>query len=112
MLSFFKQKLLWMVVFTLSLAFNLHAHSGHGGYNAGYHAGYNHGWEHHYNDHYWHHDNWHHTVYAADPWYSPGFVYYDAGVAYPYYYDGYPYYYYHPAYYWGGGVNVNVNIGG
>jgi hypothetical protein len=109
-------------------ALNLYAHGGGGhgegggyhgnsntayrsGYDHGYDHGYNHGWENHYDDHNWHHDHWHNNVYVVNPWYSPGFVYSDTSVAYPYYYDGYPYYYYHPAYYWGTGVNVNVNIG-
>lgn len=115
----FNQKLLRTLVYSLTFLFiasgNLSAHDGHhdgyhGGYQTGYRAGYNHGWEHHYDDHDWHHDHWHNNVYIADPWYNPGFVYNDTTVAYPYYYNGYPYYYYHPGYYWGTGVNVNLNI--
>ncbi len=135
MSSCLSKMLLCTITFILSLVFihvtNLKAHEGHGGgggggggYHSGYHAGYehgydhgydhgyNHGWEHHYDDHNWHYDHWHNNVYVGSAWYNPGFVYYDTSMAYPYYYDGYPYYYYHPGYYWGTGVNVNINVGG
>lgn len=112
----------WGLILTCTFLFThagglfAHGHHGEGGhqtaYREGYNAGYHHGWENHYEDHHWHHDHWHNNVYVVDPWYNPGFVYNDTAVAYPYYYNGYPYYYYHPNYYWGTGVNVNVNLGG